>query len=400
MPRLAVVTSYFPVAEQPYRGHSAYQTLRVMQRWMDIEVLCPLARYPSYLQPRTFTYVRPDPSYSPPDLRTRYILYPALPLLSRPINGAMCARQVLPHLKRFKPDAILNYGIYPEGYAAVSAGRDLGIPVILCAIGSDLNRIPDAISERMTRRALRRASFVLAVSRQLQDQAIRFGAARERTRAVFNGCDTSVFSPGDRLQARTQLGIDPDVQLIVFVGRIAPTKGLSELLDACISLLPSHRKLTLACVGEGAFRETLERRAFDSEFGRRISFVGPCDSQQVARWLRACDVFCLPSYAEGCSNAVIEALSCGRPVVATDVGGIPDLIDSDSGILVPPRESAALAEALRCALQRAWDETSISCKFRRVWDRVAAETYEVCLTAMAGRTPAAPPGHMFAQQGA
>ncbi len=396
MPRLAVVTSYFPIAGQPYRGQSAYQTLRLLERRLDIEVLCPLAEYPAYFQPRSFTYIQPDPGYSPPGLRARYIRYPALPLLSRPVNGAICARRIRPHLRKFKPDLILNYGIYPEGYAAVSAGRDLGVPVILCAIGSDLNRIPDVISRRRTQSALRRATFVLTVSRQLRDQAVHLGAAPDRTQTVFNGCDTSVFTPGDRVRARVQLGIHPDTQLVVFVGRLDATKGLLELLDACITLVPSHPRIALAFIGEGTLRDMLARRALDGGFGDKLRFAGACDSRDVARWLWASDAFCLPSYAEGCPNVVIEALSCGRPVVATHVGGIPDLVDSQSGILIPPRDSRSLAEALHRALKHPWDETAISRKFQRGWDQVAAETYDVCLAALDRRSTALT-GQMSAQ---
>lgn len=178
MPRLAVVSSYFPIRTQLYRGHSAYQTLRRMTSWMDIQVFCPLAAYPSFWRPRNFSYVWADPSYSPPDVPAHYIEYPALPLVSRPLNGAVCAHYMLPHLEPFRPDLILSYYVYPDGYAALSAGKRLGVPVILGAIGSDINRIPDWISAFLTRKALREASFVLTVSEHLRDQAVRLGASR------------------------------------------------------------------------------------------------------------------------------------------------------------------------------------------------------------------------------
>src|SRR5258706_2685640 len=229
--RLAVVTSYFPIREQPQRGHSAYQTLRAM-RGVDIEVFCPMLTYHSWFEPRSFPYFRTDLSYSPPDLRAHYIDYPALPFLSRPVNGLNSARRLMPHLKRFKPDVILNYNVYPDGYAAVSAGRTLGVPVVLGAIGSDLNRIPDLASRWLTRKTLQLASFVLTVSRHLRDQAIQLGASPDRTRVVWNGCDTSIFHLSDRQAARAQLGLEPDSNLIVFSGWISPTKGLGELLEA------------------------------------------------------------------------------------------------------------------------------------------------------------------------
>ena len=379
MPRLAVVSSYFPIRAEPYRGQSAYQTLRRMTSWMDIRVLCPLAVYPSFLRPRIFSYVRADLNYSPPDLPVQYIEYPALPLMSRPLNGLVCAHHVLPYLERFKPDLILSYYVYPEGYAALSAGKRLGVPVILGAIGSDINRIPDRITAWLTRKALREASFVLTVSEHLRDQVVKLGAAPVRTRAVRNGCDTSVFRLADRAEARTALGLDTESEVVVFVGRIAAIKGLRELVAAVMRLRVSHPRLQLFCIGEGALQAELEAGAIDADLADRIHFLGQRDSLEVASWLAASNVFCLPSYAEGCPNSVIEALACGRPVVATNVGGIPELVDSESGILVAPRDSDALAEALDAALSRRWDESLIPQRSQRGWDQVAEETYQICM---------------------
>lgn len=380
--RLAVVTTYFPVREQPHRGHSAYQTLRAMPGPIDIEVFCPFTVYPEWLQPRKFPYLRTDQTYSPPDLRAHYMEYPGLPVLSRPFNGFTCAHSLFPYLQKFRPDVILNYTVYPEGHAAVAVGKRLGVPVVLGAIGSDLNRIPDKVSQWMTQKTLRRASFVLTVSRHLREQAIRLGAAPHRTRSVWNGCDTSVFHLSDRRDARAELGIDPGCVLIVFAGWISPTKGLHELIHAVIRLAASYGNLRLACLGEGNYRGELEQRVREAGLEQRVNFTGRCEPSQVARWMAAANVFCLPSYAEGCPNVVLEALASGRPVVASHVGGIPELIDSESGILVPPRDSDALAEALRQALARHWDELAISNKFRRGWDQVAIETKQICIEAL------------------
>jgi glycosyltransferase involved in cell wall biosynthesis len=346
---------------------------------MDIRVFCPFAAYPTFLRPRNFSYVEADPSYSPLDVAAEYFEYPALPLISRPLNGLVCAHSVLPHLKRFKPDLILSYYVYPEGYAALSAGKRLGVPVVLGAIGSDINRIPDRISAFLTRKALREASFVLTVSEHLRDQAIRLGASPERTRAVPNGCDTSVFRLADRAPARAALGLRAESEVVVFVGWIAPTKGLRELVDAVKSLRASHPDLQLFCIGEGALQAELEARAIAAGVADRIRFLGRRTSLEVASWLAAANIFCLPSYAEGCPNSVIEALACGRPVVATNVGGIPELVNSESGILVPPQDSKALAEALSEALSRRWDEAEISQRRQRGWDQVAEETSHICM---------------------
>jgi glycosyltransferase involved in cell wall biosynthesis len=111
----------------------------------------------------------------------------------------------------------------------------------------------------------------------------------------------------------------------------------------------------------------------------KVILAGGAPPKRVAEWLAASDVLALPSYSEGCPNVVIEALACGRPVVATTVGATPDLVTPDCGILVRAGNTAALSAALREALERAWDHQRIAASHRRSWSEAARETFEVCL---------------------
>jgi teichuronic acid biosynthesis glycosyltransferase TuaC len=169
---------------------------------------------------------------------------------------------------------------------------------------------------------------------------------------------------------------------VVFVGWLAPTKGLRELIDATIRLVPSRPRLQLVCIGEGALRAELEAQVTRAGIAGHVRFLGHRAPSEISRWLAAANLFCLASYAEGCPNAVIEALACGRPVIATQVGGIPELVDDACGILVPPGDGAALAKALDQGFDRPWDESGISISSRRGWDQVAADTYDVCMSAL------------------
>jgi glycosyltransferase involved in cell wall biosynthesis len=112
--------------------------------------------------------------------------------------------------------------------------------------------------------------------------------------------------------------------------------------------------------------------------GERVHLPGTADAHQVAGWMRACDVFCLPSYTEGYPNVLVEALACGRPVVATPVGGIVEIVDDGNGLFVPPREVDALADGMARALRQSWDEAALSRRFMRSWTDVARETLEAC----------------------
>jgi glycosyltransferase involved in cell wall biosynthesis len=109
----------------------------------------------------------------------------------------------------------------------------------------------------------------------------------------------------------------------------------------------------------------------------RILMPGGMAPRDVARWINASDLLVLPSWSEGCPNVVVEALACGRPVVATDVGGTREIVDADNGLLVAPRDVQALQAAIDHALARDWDRNAIAARTRRSWDDVARETLDL-----------------------
>ena len=115
MLKIAVITRYFPSSAEPWQGRSAYQTLRALACKADVRVFYPNAAYPSWLKPRSRSYDQLNASYSPPDVKVDYYDFPALPLVSRPFNGWMAARVLLPHVRDFAPDLIFSYLSLPGG---------------------------------------------------------------------------------------------------------------------------------------------------------------------------------------------------------------------------------------------------------------------------------------------
>jgi glycosyltransferase involved in cell wall biosynthesis len=376
--RITVVTSYFPTSARPYGGNSAFQTLRRLKPHASIEVVCPLERYPDIRGLKPARYEPADPNWQPPEFPTAYVEYRAIPLVTRPFNGRVCARILLPHVRLTRPDLILNYWLYPDGYAAVRIGRELGVPVIVGAIGSDVRRRNDPITVRLVRQTMLQADAVIAVSDELRQRIVEQGIPAGKVTAIRNGCDTAVFHPGDRDEARRQVGCDASSELIVYAGNLLASKGLGELMDAFVELAKIRPRLRVAIVGQGPYGDALARRAAAAGMEGRVILPGRRDAAGIAQWMRAADVFCLPSYSEGCPNVVVEALACGRPLVATNVGGIPELVNEASGLLVPPRDAGALRGALDAALSKQWDSAGIARTSTRSWDAVAAETLALC----------------------
>jgi teichuronic acid biosynthesis glycosyltransferase TuaC len=377
MLKIAVVTRYFPSSAEPWQGRSAYQTLRLIAREADVRVFYPNPSYPSVLAPRSASQQKLDPAFTLPDMSVGYYDYPALPLVSRPFNGSLAARALLPHVRAFAPDLIFSCFLYPACYTALRIGKSLSVPVVAQSIGSDINRIGDPISALHTRTVLREADFLVAVSDDLRKKAVAMGARPEKTRAVVNGCDLSVFRVMDRIQARQKLGIDPSVEAVVYIGRMDLKKGLRELVEAAAALHSQCPNMHVYLVGEGPDRSLIESAIQANNTSSYIHALPACAFDDVAVWMAAADLITLPSYMEGCPNVILEALACGRPVVATNVGGIPEIMSNDCGRLVPARQAAELALALASVLDQNWDAAAISAHWSRSWSTVAAELLEI-----------------------
>jgi glycosyltransferase involved in cell wall biosynthesis len=377
MLKIAVVTRYFPSSAEPWQGRSAYQTLRLVAHEADLRVFYPNASYPSLLKPRSRSYRQLDATWTPPDVKTNYYDFPCLPLITRPINGWLAARALLPHVRAFAPDLIFSCILYPDGYSALKIGQALSVPVVAMSIGSDINRIGDRVSAMHTRTVLREADFLVTVSDDLRKKAIMMGASPKRARSIINGCDLSIFHVRDRMEARQKLCIDPAAEAVVYTGRMDVKKGLRDLVEAAVSLHPDRPNLHVYLVGEGPDRPIIQSAINANNAASYIHALTACAFDDVAVWMAAANLVTLPSYMEGCPNVVLEALACGRPVVATNVGGIPEIMSDACGRLVPPREPAALALAIGSVLDSTWDAADISAHRSRSWNAVAAELHEL-----------------------
>ena len=373
--RILIVTSQFPVAADPTRGRPLQQTASALARLAEVRVLSPVAVYPRWARPRSYLFKPAEAATVGVD--AEYVTYPALPLVTRAFNGSLCARAIAQPLARYKPDVVLSYWLYPDAYGAMVACRRGGYPLVAGARGSDI-RVRDAVSRWLTQRVVRSAQRLLVVSEDLGRLAVKdYDADASRVRVIANGCDAATFHLGDRAAARRALGVADSARLVVYVGRLVPEKGLRELLDAGREIAPRHEGLEIALIGDGPMRAELETRIAEPG-APRVRLAGVQPPATVAEWMTAADLVVLPSYSEGHPNVLVEALACGRPIVATTVGGIPEVVDKASGILVPPREAKPLALAMSDALSRTWDERALSRRFSRGWDEVAADTLRAC----------------------
>lgn len=389
--KIAVVTPILPVPHDLTRGRYIHETARSLSRIADVKVFFQSVKYPNLpgFKPRSFLPGGAGEGYTLDGVDVDAFDYPVVPVLSRAINGWVSSKVLLPRIKRFNPDLVLAYWVYPDGFAALRVARALRVPCVVGALGSDIH-VRDGLSRQLTRRTIQNVDALLTVSEAMRVASIRdFGASPARVHTIVNGFNTSVFGLADQAEARRALNVGADEQVVVYVGRFVEAKGLRELITAAQEMAAANPRFRLALVGDGVMKAELLALVASAGLSGKVYLPGGLRPEQVAQWITASDLLTLPSWSEGYPNVVVEALACGRPVVATDVGGTHEIVNDDNGLLIQPRDAAILRQALQQALARQWDHAAIAAAMRRSWDDVAAETLEVCAAQVAMHRPQA-----------
>jgi glycosyltransferase involved in cell wall biosynthesis len=193
------------------------------------------------------------------------------------------------------------------------------------------------------------ASKLVNVSRKVLEQAASAGIRREHMTVIPNGIPPGKSGNLDRASARAELGIAPDDVMILSVGRLVYQKGHEYLVQALYRLLPDFPRARAVICGEGPLRRQLESQIERLGLARSVQLAG--NRLDIDRFLRAADIFVLPSRWEGLPVALLEAMDAGLPVVATGVEGVEEVVQEQSqGLLVPPEDARGLVDALRAVL--------------------------------------------------
>ena len=243
--------------------------------------------------------------------------------------------------RRLRPDVVHTHGYRPD---VVDAGvaRRLGIPAVTTVHGFTGGDWKNRLYERLQRRAYRKFDAVVAVSRAIAEQLIRDGVPPHRVHVVPNAWQQTTPLL-DRAAARRVLGVSEDGFLVGWAGRLSGEKGPDVLLDALLHL--TDLPLTASVMGNGRECKALAARARRLGVERRVRWHGIV--HDAARLFSAFDVFVLSSRTEGTPIVLFEAMGTGVPIVATRVGGVPDVVSPVEAALVPPGDPSALAAEIR-----------------------------------------------------
>lgn len=300
--------------------------------------------------------------------------------------------------RAFRPDIVHAHWAIPTGLAAVSAADALGVPCVITMHGGDVyvNReqgydFPTRWYIRpVLRWTLGHAAALTAITEDCRRHALRCGAHDERIHTIFNGADLRRFSPlpqGASDPLRQRFG----PHMVFACRQLIPRKGVRFLIQAAAELKPRFPDLKLVLAGDGIERSELERLALDLGIGDDTTFLGWVANADLPDWYRAAAVSVIPSLEEGFGIPAAEAMGCGVPVVASDAGGLPEVVrDGVTGRVVPQGDAGALAsaigellsdDAMRARMSQAGRERAM-----RLFNwEVTAQRFEALFVALIGR---------------
>ena len=242
-------------------------------------------------------------------------------------------------MREFGPAVVHSHG-YRADIVAGSAARSVGYPLVSTLHGFTGNAWRNRLNERLQLLSLRRADAIIAVALPMLGRLVKTGLARDRIHVIPNAFVPAVpFLP--REDARRQLGLSTSGKTAAWLGRLSPEKGPDVMLDA---LALTESSWNLSMMGDGRARARLERLAFEKGLASRVHWHGMVP--QGGSLLRAFDAFVLSSRTEGTPIALLEAMAAGTPIVATRVGGVPDVVRATEAILVESENVQAIARAL------------------------------------------------------
>lgn len=349
--RIALFSTLYPNGVRP--GHGIFVETRLRHLLesggAEARVIAPVPWFPfRHARFGNYSHYAAIPAAEThngiPIVHPRYLVLPKIGMNLSPHTlaraGLAAARRLAAAGYDF--DLIDAHYFFPDGVAAMMIGKAMNKPVVITARGTDINLIPDYSRPRaMIVRAARECAAIVTVSAALKDAAVRLGIDVGKISVLRNGVDLALFHPEDRQAARAQWKLTGFV--VASVGNLIPTKGH----DLAIQALTRMEDAILLVAGHGSEERSLRELAARLGVTERVRFLGAMPQSRLRTVYAAADCLVLASVREGWPNVLLEAMACGTPVVASRVGGVPEIVAvPESGLVVEERSVKALVNAL------------------------------------------------------
>lgn len=376
--RVLYISNLFPDSERFSHGIFNARLTRYLSRLCDVQVISPRPRLPFCR--------RAVLSACKEDLNTQPVYPPVfyIPIIGTPFNHwlmAVSLRKVISKtIKDF--DVVLGAWIYPDCCGVAILSRELRFPFVVTALGSDVHQyLKMPLRRKIIVKYLNSASAIISCSKNLAQLLAEAGLPTSKLYPIYYGVDQDVFKPGDKIAARNSLGFSLNESVILYVGNLLGIKNPLMLLEAFLLVKMSNpqKRFRLVYIGDGELKKKLEVKIREKNLTDSVVLAGRKKPGEVATYMQAADLLCLTSTNEGVPNVVLEALATGLPVVATRVGGVPEILDGLDGCrLVPAQDIQALATAIGEILSEPKDSAKLVEHSKKyAWETTAQEYYGV-----------------------
>ncbi|MDX2222419.1 MAG: glycosyltransferase family 4 protein [Rhodospirillaceae bacterium] len=353
--RILTFSSLYPNREQPIHGVFVENRLRhlLKQPGVSSEVVAPVPWFPLHhaMFGEYAKYARIPSHEVRHGIDIHHPRFALIPRVGMSASPSLMAAGTLGTVRKLIRggqgfDLIDAHYFYPDGVAAVILGRMLNVPVVITGRGTDLNLIPNyRVPRAQIQWAARHAAGMITVCDALKDSLIELGVAPDRVAVLRNGVDTDVFKPLDRHAARQRFGITGPA--IASVGGLIERKGHHHIIAA----MPTLPEFTLFIAGNGPNRPALAALSSQLNVSDRVRFLGAIAHAELRDLYEAVDVLVLASSREGWANVLLESMACGTPVVASNIWGTPEVVQSPTaGVLLPAITPDHISASVRALL--------------------------------------------------
>jgi glycosyltransferase involved in cell wall biosynthesis len=396
--KVLAISYLYPNSAYPNFGIFVHNRLKAVNRYCDIKVINPIPwfpflylfnRYKGYDQIPQKEMIDGIEVYHP-----RFFIIPRFFKFLDAFTFCMAIFSVVVRLKKtYSFDLIDLHWTYPDLLSGFLLYKLFRKPYLVTVRGKEALNLfvqeekttytkEHSLRSAMTILLLRRSSAVITLSYELKELCTGFGIAEKNINIITNGIDVKRFYYMPKIMARKKLQFESDTIIILAVGALIYGKGFDRLLNLLPELQKNYEKAVVYIIGSegpaGAYKKELITLCLRNGIACSIHFIGQIPNDELTLWYNAADLFCLSSRGEGSPNVLYEALACGCPCVATDVGSASEILNLDDLGIIIDNDDAALLPGIRSALSRSYERKTIAHYMRQHnWDICAQKVIKI-----------------------
>jgi teichuronic acid biosynthesis glycosyltransferase TuaC len=389
--KIIAISYLFPNCNQPNHGIFVLNRLKAMSKYADITVINPIADSLLHKQISKFAHLQSIPEleviqgidvYHP-----RYFSIPGHLKSIEVLTYRRAVQKVLDEIG-YDFDLIDLHWTFPDLPCGYWLSKKINKPFHVTLRGMEAFHLQDSgLRKHIVAHYLKKASKVISLSEEMARKADELSNTAERTVVIRNGVDTDKFYYLDQNECREKLSLKNNDKIILGVGALIYRKGFDLVIKGLEQVITTQglentKFYILGAQGpEGDYRKELNQFIEQHKLQKHVVFVGAVDNSQLITWYNAADVFCLASRGEGSPNVLTEALACGTPAVATNVGSVPEIMASedDLGFCVRNEGMDEIAEKLIELLKYKHDRKKQAMIFSKyTWNWCAEKVIGAC----------------------